>query len=256
MRRSSCLVLFRLQQQQDVTRHRHRAGPPDRLDLGALPLSSAPRPRWTRPDCAVEPMLVLIFDIPVPYSNEYLSRPDTVPGARQCVWAPLFNLFCPSSPPAKRRRALPAVPQRTATRRTLGEEEEAPDLHIHPALGHYSYVFYLDDACRRQVVDLMKRATEAAISVGRRLHCCEHRVVQCHPRPPRDFLRNELTKHKITRTTSVSGEEKADRLAPTARSVCDGTDGAPAKRSSSDPAVFPRNDFSGSLPVREREYPR
>ena len=35
-------VLFGLQQQQDVARHRHRAGLPDRPDLGALSLSSTP----------------------------------------------------------------------------------------------------------------------------------------------------------------------------------------------------------------------
>jgi hypothetical protein len=42
---------------------------------------------------------------------------------------------------------------------TLSEEEkDAPDLHIHTqTLGHYSYLFYLDDARRRQIVDLMKR---------------------------------------------------------------------------------------------------
>ena len=143
------------------------------------------------PDCAVEPMLVPdLFDIPVPYSNEYLFKTwISVPGARQCVWAPVFEsvLSFPASLPTDDVRFQRFRNGRPHVYTLSEEEEDAPDLHIHTqALGHYSYFFYLDDARRRAGRRPDEaRATEAAISVGRRPHCCEHRVVQCHPRPPR-----------------------------------------------------------------------
>ena len=170
------------------------------------------------PNCAVEPMLVPdLFDIPVRYSNEYLLKTwISVPGARQCVWAPLVAsvLSFPATPADDVRfqwfrNGRPHV-------YTLSEEDEdAPDLHIYTeALGHYSYVFYLDDARRRQVVDLMRRMRPKRpyLSVADRIAASIGSFNAIHVRRG-DFLRNELTKHKITRTTSVSGEEIVANLA-------------------------------------------
>ena len=86
---------------------------------------------------------------------------------------------------------------------TLGEEEDAPDLHIHTqTLGHYSYVFYLADAGRRQIVDLMKRVRPKRpyLALANRIAASIGSFNAIHIRRG-DFLRNELTKHKITRTT-------------------------------------------------------
>jgi len=86
------------------------------------------------PNCAVEPMLVPdLFEIPVRYSNEYLLKTwISLPGARQCVWAPLVAsvLSFPATPAddvrfQRFRNGRPHV-------YTLSEEDEdAPDLHIY-----------------------------------------------------------------------------------------------------------------------------
>jgi hypothetical protein len=170
------------------------------------------------PDRAVEPMLVPeLFDIPVPYSNEYLFKTwISVPGARQCVWAPVVqSVLCFPATLAtddvqfqQFRNGRPRV-------YALSEGEDALDLHIHTqALGHYSYVFYLDDARRQQVVDLMKRVRPKPPyqSVAERIAASIRSFNAIHIRRG-DFLRNELTKHKITRAASVGGEEIVANLA-------------------------------------------
>jgi GDP-fucose protein O-fucosyltransferase len=171
------------------------------------------------PDCAVEPMLVPdLFDIPVRYSKEFLFKTwISVPGARQCVWAPLVDsvLSFPTTLPLEDVRFQQFRNGRSNFYSLSKQEEDAPDLHIHTqALGHYSYVFYLDEARRRQVIELMKRmrpkrpylcvADHIAASIGQ--------FNAIHIRRG-DFLRNELTKSKITRAVSVSGEEIVSNLA-------------------------------------------
>jgi hypothetical protein len=173
----------------------------------------------TPPDCPVEPMLVPdLFDIPVRYSDEYLFKTwISVPGARQCVWAPVVQSVLSFHTTLRNgdvrfqrfRNGRPYV-------YTLSQEEEdAPDLHIHTeALGNYSYIFYLDDARRRQVIDLMKRVRPKRpyLSVADRIAESIGSFNAIHVRRG-DFLSNELTKRKITRTTSVSGEEIVANLA-------------------------------------------
>ena len=107
------------------------------------------------PDRAVEPIVILdLFDLPVRYSDEYLFKTWlSVPGARQCIWAPLVeSVLCfPSTLPTDDARFRQFRNGRPHVY-TLGEEEDAPDLHIHTqTLGHYSHVFYLADAGRRDV---------------------------------------------------------------------------------------------------------
>ena len=86
--------------------------------------------------------------------------------------------------------------------------------HSHPTLGHYSYFFYLDDARRRQVVDLMKRVRPKRPypSVADRIAASIGAFNAIHVRRG-DFLRNELSKRKITRTASISGQEIVANLA-------------------------------------------
>jgi hypothetical protein len=171
------------------------------------------------PHCAVEPMLVPdLFDIPVPCSTEYLLRTwITVSGARQCVWAPVVeSVLCfPAPQPIDDTRFQQFGNGRPYVYTLSQEDEDAPDLHIHTqTLGHYSYVFYLDDARRQQVIELMKRvrAKRPYLSVADRIATSIGSFNAIHVRRG-DFLRNELTKHKITRTTSVTGEEIVANLA-------------------------------------------
>jgi hypothetical protein len=171
------------------------------------------------PDCAVEPMLVPdLFEIPVRYSIECLFKTwISVPGARQCVWAPVVQsvLSFPATLPTDDVRFQRFRNGRPYVYTLSEEEEDAPDLHIHTlALGHYSYVFYLDDVRRRQVVDLMKRVRPKRpyLAAADRIAASIGSFNAVHVRRG-DFLRNELTKHKITRTTSVTGEEIVANLA-------------------------------------------
>jgi hypothetical protein len=217
-------------------------------------------------DCAVEPMLVPdLFDIPLPYSNEYLLKTwISVPGVRQCVWAPVVDsvLSFPAIPPTddvrfrQFRNGRPHI-------YTLGEEEDdAPDLHIYSlTLGHYSYVFYLDDVRRRQVVDLMKRVQPKRpyLSAAERIAASIGSFNAIHVRRG-DFLRNELAKQKITRTTSVSGEEVVSNLASRMQRddplvIC--TDGSPSEeifgpiRQYFRETIFLDSYLRGSSSVRE-----
>jgi hypothetical protein len=176
-------------------------------------------PADPEPGRVLEPLQILdLFDIPIPWSDEYLFKTwISVPRALDRAWAPVFDsVFC-----------LPGtVPNddahfehfRNGRRHvyTLGEQEhEAPDLHISThTLGLYSYFFYLDEERRRQVVDLMKRvrpkrpyleiADHIAASIGP--------FNAIHIRRG-DFVHNEISRMKITRAASISGQEIVANLA-------------------------------------------
>jgi hypothetical protein len=95
------------------------------------------------------------------------------------------------------------------------QQNEAPDLHIKTeALGHYSYFFYLDEERRHQVVDLMKRfrPKRPYLEVADRIAASFGPFNAIHVRRG-DFLSNELSRLKISRTTAVSGQEIVANLA-------------------------------------------
>jgi hypothetical protein len=168
----------------------------------------------------LEPMLVPdLFDIPVPYSDEYLLKTwISVPGALQCSWASVFDsvLCFPATLPTDDRQFEHFRNGRRYVY-TFGEQhDQAPDLHIDTqALGHYSHFFYLDDERRREVVALMKSLRPKApySAVADRIVTSLGTFNAIHVRRG-DFLRNELTRMKITRTTAVSGQEIVANLAP------------------------------------------
>jgi hypothetical protein len=159
-----------------------------------------------------------LFDVPVPWSDEYLFKTwISVPAALECKWEPVFeSVFClPGTLGTDDDRFQQFRNGRHYVHTFSKQQEEAPDLHIQThALGHYSYFFYLDEERRRQVVDLMKRlrpkqpyrdaADRIAASLGR--------FNAIHVRRG-DFLTNELSKQKISRTASVSGQEIVANLA-------------------------------------------
>ena len=113
------------------------------------------------------------------------------------------------------------------------QQEEAPDLHITThALGHYSHFFYLDEERRRSaVVDLMKRMQPKRpyLEVAEYIAATLGAFNAVHLRRG-DFLTNELSKRKISRTAAVSGQEVVANLASRMRRdhplvIC--TDGSP-----------------------------
>ena len=97
----------------------------------------------------------------------------------------------------------------------FSEQQEARrPAHRTEALGHYSYFFYLDDERRRQVVDLMRRLRPKRpyLAVADHIAASLGPFNAIHLRRG-DFLTNELTREKITRTSSLSGEEIVANLA-------------------------------------------
>ena len=171
------------------------------------------------PDRTVEPMVVPdLFEIPVPWSDEFLFKTwISVPGAVQWNWSPVVDsVFCfPAAPPADDEDFRAFRNGRGHVYALNAEQEDASDLHIRAdALAHYAHFFYLDPARRRQVVDLMRRMRPkepyraAADCIVDRLGAFN----AIHVRRG-DFLSNALTKHKITRTASVTGAEIVANLA-------------------------------------------
>jgi len=125
-----------------------------------------PPPRFpvqVKPGRGPEPFVITnLFEIPVPWSDEYLLKTwISVPGALECAWAPVFaSVLCfPAAPPSDDDRFRSFRNGREHVyifdeRR----QDETPDLHVNTdTLGHYSHFFYLDEARRRQVVELMRR---------------------------------------------------------------------------------------------------
>ena len=159
-----------------------------------------------------------LFDIPIPWSDEYLFKTwISVPGALDRAWAPVFDsVFClPGTDPKDDERFRQFRNGRRHVY-TLGEQEhEAPDLHISThTLGLYSYFFYLDEERRRQVVDLMKRLRPKRpyLEISDRIAASIGRFNAIHIRRG-DFVHNELSRKKITRAASISGQEIVANLA-------------------------------------------
>lgn len=171
------------------------------------------------PSRVLEPLLVPdLFDIPVPYSDEYLIKTwISVPGALECTWAPVFeSVLCfPATLPTDDARFQHFRNGRRYVYTFSEQQDEAPDLHINTqALGHYSYFFYLDEERRRQVVDLMKRLRPKRPyrEVADRIAASFGPFNAIHIRRG-DFVSNELSRRKITRAASISGQEMVANLA-------------------------------------------
>lgn len=171
------------------------------------------------PGRVLEPLLVPdLFDIPVPCSDEYLIKTWlSVPGALECAWAPVFeSVLCfPATLPTDDTHFQHFRNGRRYVYTFSEQQDEALDLHINTqALGHYSYFFYLDEECRRQVVDLMKRLRPKRpyLEVADRIAASFGTFNAIHVRRG-DFVSNELSRRKITRAASISGQEIVANLA-------------------------------------------
>lgn len=170
-------------------------------------------------DRVLEPLLVPdLFEIPVPWSDEYLLKTwISVPGALECAWAPVFeSVLCfPATPPSDDERFQHFRNGRRHVYTFSQQQDEAPDLHINThTLGHYSYFFYLDEGRRREVVDLMKRLRpkQPYLDVADRIAASFGPFNAIHIRRG-DFVSNELSRSKITRAASISGQEIVANLA-------------------------------------------
>jgi hypothetical protein len=171
------------------------------------------------PDRVLEPMLVSdLFDIPVPYSDEYLLKTwISVPSALECAWPPVFeSVFSfPAALATDDARFRHFRNGRWYAYTFSEQQNEAPDLHIKTeALAHYSYFFYLDEERRREVIDLMKRLRPKRpyLAAADRIAASFGRFNAIHVRRG-DFVSNELSKLKITRAASISGQEIVANLA-------------------------------------------
>jgi hypothetical protein len=170
-------------------------------------------------DRVLEPMLVPdLFDIPIPWSDEYLFKTwISVPGAVECAWAPVHeSMLCfPDSVPTDDECFQHFRNGRRYVYVFSEQENEAPDLHINThTLGLYSYFAYLDDERRRAVVELMRRVKpkQQYLDVADRIAASLGAFNAVHIRRD-DFVSNELSRKKITRAASISGQEIVANLA-------------------------------------------
>lgn len=170
-------------------------------------------------DQALEPMLVPnLFDIPVSWSDEHLFKTwISVPGAVECGLRSVHeSVLCfPGSVPTDDEHFLHFRNGRPYAYAFSEREHAAADLHINTdTLGYYSYFFYLDDERRRALVDLMRRVKpkQQYLDAADRIVASLGPFNAVHIRRD-DFLSNALSKEKITRSTSVSGQEIVANLA-------------------------------------------
>lgn len=165
-----------------------------------------------------EPLQIpVLFDIPVRWSHEFLFKTwISVPDALECQWAPVVDsMLCfPDSLPQD-ARFQHFRNERRHVYSFSEQEHEARDLHINTmALGHYSHFFYLDEARRREVVDLMRRfrPKQPYMAVADRIAASLGSYNAIHVRRG-DFLYNGLAKGKIIRVASITGQEIVANLA-------------------------------------------
>jgi hypothetical protein len=173
----------------------------------------------TDPGGFVDPVLLPeLFEIPVTWSDEYLFKTwVSLPEATYSEWAPVYNsvLCIPSPPPEDDPRFGHFRNGRASVHSISEREEQASDLVVSTrSLGHYCHFFYVDDARRRELVELMRRlrprqpyreaADRIAASLGQ--------FNAIHIRRG-DFVHNALSQEKITRAASISGQEIVANLA-------------------------------------------
>src|SRR4051812_18630163 len=118
--------------------------------------------RLPRRSCPADPMphdraepslLPDLFEIPVPWSREYLLKTwISMEGKLECSWKPVFqSVFCFPASPADGDDRFSSFRNGRHQVYTFDEKHhEARDLHVNThALGNYSYFFYLDNERRR-----------------------------------------------------------------------------------------------------------
>jgi GDP-fucose protein O-fucosyltransferase len=185
-----------------------------------------------------EPIVVPdLFEIPVPWSDEYLLKTwISLPGALECAWRPAFDSVL-SFPPTASYDGEHFQNFRNGRGSTYTFDErsdEVADLHLNTlTLAHYSHFFFLDQAHRREVIDLMKqvRPKQPYQEAADRIVASLGTFNAIHLRRG-DFLSNELSKRGIIRSSSISGQEIVGNLASRLRRdepllVC--TDGSPGE---------------------------
>jgi hypothetical protein len=178
-----------------------------------------PRRLPVRPGVVLEPLQILdLFDLPVPWSDEYLLKTwISAPRALACSWEPVFeSVLCfPGAIPIDDGDFRRFRNGRQYVQVFTRQQDEAPDLHITThTLGQYSYFFYLDDGRRRQLVDLMKRLRPKPpyLEVADRIAGAFGSFNAIHLRRG-DFVTNELSRKRISRAASISGQEIVVNLA-------------------------------------------
>ena len=103
-----------------------------------------------------------LFEIPVPWSDEYLLNTwISVPGALECAWEPVWeSVLCfPATLPRDDECFRSFRNGREHAVVFDERQDETPALHINTSdtLGLYCRFFYVDQARRRQVIELMRR---------------------------------------------------------------------------------------------------
>ena len=166
-----------------------------------------------------EPIIVPdLFEIPIPWSDEYLTKTwVSLPGAIEYVWRPAYDsVLCFPASLSDDDHRFPDFRNGRRNSYAFDERhEDAADLQIHTlTLANYSHFFFLDEAHRGQLIDLMKRIRpkQPYVAAAERIAASLGSFNALHLRRG-DFLSNELSKRGITRTISVTGEEIVANLA-------------------------------------------
>lgn len=156
-----------------------------------------------------------LFEIPVPWSDAYLFKTWlSVPTAIQCTWAPVYeSVFAEAATDDHRFRDFRNGRQHVYS--FTPAEEDAEDLLVSTqALGLYSHFFWLDDQRRAEITNLMQRVRpkQPYRDLAARLVAQLGSFNAIHLRRA-DFVANELSRRKITRAASISGQEIVANLA-------------------------------------------
>ena len=156
-----------------------------------------------------------LFEIPVPWSNEYLEeRRLPEPDALTCEWAEdlcdsLFYLNADDLPDDEFCRAFRNG--RSHAYRFDRRQNDAADLHIKgEILGYYCHFFYLNDRQRQEVIALMKRLQPKREyrEFADRIACSFGRFNAIHLRRG-DFVSTRFT----PRAAHITGDEIVANLA-------------------------------------------
>lgn len=177
-----------------------------------------PRRLPAEPGAILEPLQILdLFEIPVQYSDESVLKTwISAPTAIVCPWKPVFESVCTlpgtTIPDGEDFRAFRNG--RLHVNAFTAEQHAADDVYLDThTLGFYSYFFYLDQARRRDLVDLMRRMQPkpAYREAADRIVATLGTFNAIHIRRG-DFVDNALARDGYSRAGAVSGAEIAANL--------------------------------------------